>query len=251
MPSRVYGWKRDAHDNRDRKFNLAAALAVATLPSKIDLRGICPPVYNQEQLGSCTANGSTFAFEFCQIKQGLPAVPSSRLFAYYNTRVIEGTVAYDSGAQIRDAIKAIVQWGDCPESEWPYDVSQFATQPPPTCYTDAAKHLAVAYESVPQDLDHLRGCLASGFPIVFGFTVYRSFESNAVAQTGMVPMPHWFERVMGGHAVAAVGYDDETELFIIRNSWGSGWGDEGYCYMPYDYLLSSEASDFWTIRAVA
>ena len=117
------------------------------------------------------------------------------MFIYYNERSIEGTTASDSGAQIRDGIKSVTQWGDCPETEWPYDSSQFAVQPPPQCYTDAAQHLALVYESVNQDLDDLRGCLAAGFPFVFGFTVYASFESDYVARTGQVPMPHWFERV--------------------------------------------------------
>ena len=248
-----YGWVPDRKDHRDRKFThaLVAQAAAGELPPKVDLRPQCPPVYNQGQLGSCTANATGGAIEFDQIKQGLPAFETSRLFTYFNSRALEGNQSSDSGAQIRDAIKAVAAWGVCPETEWPYDVNQFATQPPQACYTDAAKHLALVYESVNQDTNDLRACLAAGFPFVFGFTVYASFESAYVAQTGIVPLPHWFKRAKGGHAVMAVGYDDETEQFVVRNSWGEGWGDKGYFYFPYQYAVSTLASDFWTIRTVA
>lgn len=249
--ARHYGWVKDAPDPRDRKFSFREHLAAdVPLPSSIDLRPQCPPVYDQGDLRSCTGNAIAGAVEFDAMKQGGPTVTPSRLFIYYNERVIEGTVPYDNGAQIRDGIKAVAQWGDCPETEWPYDPSQFAVQPPQTCYTDAAQHLALVYESVPQDLDDFRGCLAAGFPFVFGFTVYSSFESQTVAQTGVVPMPRWFERQVGGHAVMAVGYDDSTSYFIVRNSWGPSWGQAGYFQMPYAYLDGTLASDFWTIRRV-
>ena len=151
----------------------------------------------------------------------------SRLFIYYNERALEGTVGSDSGAQIRDGIKSVAQWGDCPETEWPYDISQFAIQPPQSCYADASKHLALVYESVDQDLNDLRGCLAAGFPFVFGFTVYQSFESDDVAQTGIVPMPRWFERPIGGHAVMAVGYDDASSTIHGAKFLGAGLGRPG------------------------
>ena len=190
------------------------------------------------------------ALEFDAGRQGLPVSTPSRLFIYYNERAMEGTVGSDSGAQLRDGIKSVAQWGDCPETEWPYDVNQFAVEPPQSCYDDAAKHLALVYESVNPDLNDLRGCLAAGFPFVFGFTAYASFESDYVARTGQVPMPHWFERAIGGHAVMAVGYDDASSTLTVRNSWGSSWGDAGYFYFPYAYATSSLASDFWTIRTV-
>jgi C1A family cysteine protease len=251
MSTRKYGWVRDLPDQRDHKLQLTPPGAPApTLPSAIDLRSSCPPVYDQGQLGSCTANAIAAALEFDAARQKLPVSTPSRLFIYYNERVIEGTVSSDAGAQIRDGIKSVAQWGDCPETEWPYDVSQFAVQPSATCYEDAAKHLALVYESVNQDLDDLRGCLAAGFPFVFGFTVYASFESDYVARTGNVPMPNWFERAVGGHAVMAVGYDDAAATFTVRNSWGPGWGDGGYFYFPYAYMNGSLSSDFWTIRTV-
>jgi C1A family cysteine protease len=248
---RKYGWVRDLPDQRDRKFKLLrGALAATPPPPSVDLRGQCPPVYDQGDLGSCTANAIAGALQFDSARQGLPAGTPSRLFIYYNERVLEGTVATDSGAQIRDGIKSVAQWGDCPETEWPYDVNQFAVEPPQSCYSDAAKHLAVLYESVDQDLNDLRGCLAAGFPFVFGFTVYQSFESEAVAQTGVVPLPGWFERPLGGHAVMAVGYDDASSRFTVRNSWGPDWGDQGYFYFPYEYMTGRLSSDFWTIRTV-
>ena len=166
-------------------------------------------------------------------------------------RDMEGTVNSDSGAQIRDGIKVINTVGACMESEWPYDPSQFTTKPPQSCYTSGAQHEAVAYQNVVQSLSQLKGALASGFPIVFGFTVYESFESDTVAQTGQMTMPVSTEGCLGGHAVLAVGYDDSTQNFIVRNSWGSNWALSGYFMMPYAYMTSSDlASDFWTVRLV-
>jgi len=175
----------------------------------------------------------------------------SRLFIYYNERVTEGTVGSDSGAQIRDGIKSVAKQGVCPETEWPYNPAKFAQKPPAKAYKDALLDRAVSYQRLVQDLNQMRGCLASGYPFVFGFTVYTSFESQAVAKSGHVPMPAPSEVQVGGHAVLAVGYDDSHQSMIVRNSWGSGWGLKGYCTMPYAYLQqASLAADFWTIRLV-
>jgi C1A family cysteine protease len=165
--------------------------------------------------------------------------------------VIEGTVDHDAGAQIRDGIKAVAKLGAPPESDWPYDIAKFANRPPPQAYSDAKQDLVSAYSRVVQDVTQMRGCLAEGYPFVFGFTVYQSFEGASVAQTGIVPMPGTGEAVLGGHCVVAVGYDDTKRQFTIRNSWGTGWGLNGYCLMPYEYLINPRlASDFWTIRSV-
>ena len=221
-----YGWVPDLPDQRDHTYAVAAHL-VSNLPDNVDLRDQCPDVYDQGQLGSCTGNAIAAALEFDRMKQGLDDFTPSRLFIYYNERVLEGTVDSDSGAQIRDGIKSVAQQGDCPETEWPYDISKFADAPPQSCYDDALKYTAVQYQSVDQNLADMQGCLATGYPFVFGFTVYESFESDGVAQTGNMPMPNSGEQVIGGHAVLAVGYDNEDRVFIVRNSWGEGWGDAG------------------------
>jgi len=247
-----YGWVPDLPDQRDFSFAAPPAVA-ANLPPAVDLTSHCPPVYDQGQLGSCTGNGVAGVMQFDALKEALPDTSTpSRLFIYYNERVIEGTVASDSGAQIRDGIKTVAATGVCDETLWPYDITQFALKPPAACYTAAQGQRAIVYSRVSQTLSQFKGCLASGYPIVFGFTVYESFESAAVASTGMVPMPAANESVIGGHCVMAVGYDDATQRFTIRNSWGTGWGLAGYATMPYTYLLShSLASDFWTVRSTS
>lgn len=255
-----YGWVRDLPDHRDHLY-AAPPEALTALPPSADLRRQCPPVYDQGQIGSCTANAIAASHEFVQMKDAMAApapFTPSRLFIYYNERALEGTVGSDSGAQIRDGIKSIAHQGVCREDPtWPYDGDPFppnnklTVKPPQTAYTEAAKYTAVQYQRVPQVLSQLKGCLASGFPFAFGFTVYESFESPEVAKTGIVPLPQSTEQVLGGHAVLAVGYDDAQQRFVVRNSWGAGWGIQGYCEMPYLYLTdSSLASDFWTVRLV-
>jgi C1A family cysteine protease len=247
-----YGWIPDLPDHRDQLY--AAPVEVAgALPASVDLRAQCPPVYDQGQLGSCTANAIAGAIQFDQMKQKLAQIfTPSRLFIYYNERAIEHTVASDSGAQIRDGIKSVAKQGDCPETEWPYVISKFKTKPPAKCYSDALKYKAVLYQRMTQTLSQLKACLASGYSFVFGFTVYESFESAQVAKTGHASLPKSGESSIGGHAVMCVGYDDAKQWFIVRNSWGPKWGMNGYFTLPYPYLISANlASDFWTIRVVA
>jgi len=250
-----YGWIPDLPDNRDFLYAAPPPL-VRKLPLKIDLQNQCPPVYDQKQLGSCTANaiGAAFEFELKKQSPGKDFMPS-RLFIYYNERVIEHTVGSDSGAMIRDGIKSVNKQGVCHESMWPYDILKFKDTPPLACYNDALLNQVVSYQSVSRSLEQMKGCLADGYPFVFGFTVYESFESQTVADTGILNMPKKNEKTVGGHAVLAVGYDDNEKRFIIRNSWGTGWGLQGYFTMPYDYLLENNprkklADDFWTIRLV-
>lgn len=250
-----YGWKPDLPDYRDMQY--AAPRAPKGIPPKVDLRKLCPPVYDQDQLGSCTANAIGAAFQFNQMKEGLKGFIPSRLFIYYNERDMEGTVNQDSGAAIRDGIKSVNNLGVCPETMWPYDGSEYPPNPHLTvkpsakCYTEAKKHTAVQYARVPRTESQMKGCLASGYPFVYGFTVYESFEGSEVAKTGVVPMPKPKEEVVGGHAVLAVGYDDTTRRFIVRNSWNTTWGIKGYFTMPYGYLMDGNLSDdFWTIRLV-
>jgi C1A family cysteine protease len=253
-----YGWIPDLPDQRDHLF-AAAPEVVGSLPNTIDLRPDCPPVYDQGHLGSCTGNAIAGAIEFDRMKQKLNVFVPSRLFIYYNERVMEGTVNSDSGAMIRDGIKSVAHQGVCPETEWPYDITKFTNKPSASCYTDALKDRAVAYQRVIPLLNQLKGCLAAGYPFVFGFTVYESFESQQVTNTGHAPMPATSEQVLGGHAVLCVGYEDAHQWFICRNSWGDAWGmpsgpghkDRGYFTLPYPYLTSPQlSSDFWTIRTV-
>ena len=211
-----------------------------------------PPVYDQGQLGSCTANSVGAILEFNEMKQGENgATTPSRLFIYYNERAMEGTVNSDAGGQIRDGVKSVNQQGAPPETDWPYDITKFAEKPPQKAYDDAAQHESVLYQRLTPILGQLKGCLASGFPFVLGFVVYESFESQQVAQTGEASLPQAGEQQIGGHAVLAVGYDESQQRFLIRNSWGAGWGMGGYFTLPYPYLLQPTlSSDFWTIRSV-
>lgn len=258
-----YGWTPDLPDQRDHLF--AAPLPkLGPLPAKVDLRKLCPKVYDQGQIGSCTANAIAGAMEFDLKKQKLADFTPSRLFIYFNEREMEHSVASDSGAQIRDGVKSVNQLGVCPETEWTYVATPAdpttnlwpagakpAQKPSPACYHDALNHRVVSYQRVTRELTQLRGCLAAGYPFVLGFTVYDAFESAAVAKTGVLNMPASSERVVGGHAVLAVGYDDAAQRFIVRNSWGAKWGQKGYFTMPYAYFLSEKlSSDFWTIRVV-
>ncbi|MGZ3834935.1 MAG: C1 family peptidase, partial [Mucilaginibacter sp.] len=217
----------------------------------VDLTADCPSVYDQGELNSCTANAIAGAFEFELMKQNDADFMPSRLFIYYNERVIENTVRYDSGASNRDGLNTISQQGTCSEDTWPYNISEFAQKPYESCYQSALQNIATSYYSVPQDLDQMRSCLADGYPFIFGFTVYESFDGQQVRQTGVVNLPGAEESVIGAHAVLAVGYNDEQSRFIVRNSWGSDWGMNGYFTMPYEYLLNNKlCSDFWTIRLV-
>ncbi len=246
-----YGWTRDTPDARDVLYCAALLAMPKGMPNSVDLRSKCPPVYDQGQLGSCTANGIGAAIEFDQMKLNQKTFVPSRLFIYYNERAIEGTIASDAGAQVRDGIKAVAKLGAPPETDWPYDIAKFARKPPAKAYADAKQDLVSSYTRVVQQLPQMQGCLAEGFPFVFGFTVYENFESAAVAKSGILPMPGPKEKSLGGHCVLAVGYDNTKRVFIVRNSWGAGWGMKGYFTMPYEYMLSPQlASDFWTIRSV-
>src|SRR5437016_5991176 len=169
-----YGWIPDIPDQRDYLYAAPPAFLRA-LPARIDLRKQCPPVYDQGQLGSCTANAVGGAIEFDQMKEKLPQIfIPSRLFVYYNERVIEGTVNTDAGAMLRDGIKTVAKQGACPELMWPYLIARFKTKPSVACYAEGAKHTAVSYQRLVQSLSQMQGCLASGYPFVFGFTVTKA-----------------------------------------------------------------------------
>jgi len=242
-----YGWLPDLPDQRDFLYS-AIAPKLAVLPAKVDLRIKCAPVENQGNLGSCTANALVGGLEFLEIKNGAQFIDLSRLFVYYNERAIEGTIDQDSGAFLRDGVKSLAKQGVCPEKQWPYRISAFEDRPTPACYTAARKHQITSYHRI-TTTDEMRACLAEEFPFVFGFTVYTFFESSAVAKSGIVNLPTPNEKVLGGHAVMGVGYDDSQQRFLVRNSWGPDWGQHGYFTMPYAYLGNRNLSDdFWTIR---
>ncbi|MDQ1087507.1 C1 family peptidase [Siphonobacter sp. SORGH_AS_1065] len=251
-----FGWLPDLPDARD--YIYAAPLKVMqALPASVDLSPGCPPVYNQGGLGSCTANALGAAFEFAKTQQQKPTFRPSRLFLYYNERVMINTVLSDSGAFLRDGVKSLNKDGVCPEADWTYDDSsapgsKFTKKPPQTCYKKALKNQVLSYWRVPNNLNSIKGCLSEGFPFSFGFTVYDSFMSQAVRETGIMPLPNLAtEHVRGGHAVLAIGYDDAKQAVLVRNSWGENWGLGGNFWMPYAYITSSQfCQDFWTIRTV-
>ena len=256
-----YSWVPDLPDFRDIHYNTVRTYSLEQLPVSIDLRSKCSPVENQDQLGSCTSFSLAGALEFLE-EQALVTkiaspeifVPSvftsfSHLFIYYNERDIEGTVNQDGGGQIRDGIKTLALFGGCSESIWPYNESQVFTKPSEVAYQQALQHKISTYMRL-DTLSDIKHCLAAGFPVCFGFTVYDSFEGPEVASTGVVPMPNEItDNCVGGHAVLAVGYNDAEQMVIVRNSWGPDWGLKGYFKLPYAYISHSDlASDFWTIR---
>src|ERR1035437_3390991 len=242
-----FGWKVQLPDQRDYMFELEK---VSTLPLQVDLRSQCPPVYDQGALGSCTANAIAGALEFDMMKQGESPFTPSRLFIYYNERVLENSVVSDSGASVRDSAKAIATWGAPPEGEWPYDITRFAHKPAAKAYADGIAHTAILYRSVRRGVT-MKVCLASGLPFAAGIGVYDSFESDSVAKTGVVPMPGKGESLLGGHAILIVGYDTPGKRFLFRNSWGESWGMAGYGWLPEAYLAKvSLSSDFWVVQSV-
>ena len=243
---RKYGWKRGLPNFKLKKYRDVCpgeVVSVTQLPPSVDLRPKCLPVYDQGSLGSCSANAIAGAIEFLQ-----PGFMPSRLFIYWNERDIEGSTSNDSGAQLTDGIASILTTGVCSEAEWPYDISKFTVKPVNQCYVDAKKNVLSQYLNI-NGLQEIKSCLYQGYPFVFGFSVYQSFESDQVAQTGIVPMPLRSEECLGGHAVLCCGYDDKMGCAIVKNSWGSGWGDNGFFYMPYQYISNQDmASELLTVR---
>jgi len=219
------------------------------LPESVDLRGSAP-IYNQKSLNSCSANAIAAAIRFDHLRSAAPnPLNPSRLFLYYNERSMEGSIAKNVPVSLRDGYKTLARVGICGEEHWPYKVGHFAKQPPSHCYTHAMGHRAIVYMRLKQNLSDIRRCLAAGYPFTLGISVYPSFEAAKTKHTGEVPMPKRGEKMIGGHAVLAVGYDDRARHAIVQNSWGRRWGAGGYCFIPYDFLLHEDhAWDLWTVR---
>lgn len=256
-----YDWKPDLPDHRDLKFGAVHNPGFVNLPQKVDLRPSMPPVVDQGQTSSCTSNALAAAMGFLElnaITKKIASVeefdpstftPYSRLFIYWNERALEGDTDQDGGAQIRDGVKSLATYGGCKETTWAFDPNLLLQKPVDAAFTEAISHKITSYSRLENTQD-MKQCLAAGFPFVFGATIYDSFEGSDVAATGIVPMPDQDEECLGGHAITCVGYDDARQVFIVRNSWGTSWGDHGYCYFPYAYLGNMDlCSDFWTLRS--
>lgn len=241
---RRYGWRRGLIDTRDWKVSIPRA---AYVPSSVDHRSLCPPILDQGPIGSCTAHGILVPAGYAMNKHN-PALwkQLSRLQLYWWSRFSEDTQNADSGAVIRDVIKVLAAHGAGSEDYWPYDVSKMFDQPPQEAEDDAPSYKAQSYASVDNSPFSVKTALSGIGPVVFGMTVYDSFEGPDVASTGIVPMPAHGEATMGGHCMALVGYGQKPGYFTVQNSWGSSWGDGGYCYLPEEYL-ATYASDLWTI----
>ncbi len=241
----IFNLKRQKPDARDFKLSLVLAPHEAVkLPISVDLRHSCPPIFDQGQLGSCTANAGCAAFAMLKKTNTV----YSRLYQYFQERKIEGQINNDSGANMRDIGKALSIYGVCEESLDPYIISNFKKAPSIKANSNAKKNKVSGYYAV-LGVDGIKNVLAlKSQPVLIGFDVYESFESNSVATTGIMPMPKSKEQLLGGHAVLAVGYDDNKKWLIMRNSWGTNWGDKGYFYMPYDYVNIKKAYDFWALQ---
>lgn len=256
-----FGWLPDLPDHRDwhpetkeiKDMMKDRPLKTIDLPSSVDLRYWCSPVEDQGNLGSCTANACIGLVEYYEIRKFGRFIDASRLFLYKTTRKLLGLTG-DTGAFIRTTIKALRLFGVPPEKFYPYVIEEFDAEPPAFCYAFAANYQTISYfrldtpgKSSSDLLELIKATLAHQYPLAFGFTVYDSIYKPEVRKTGDIPYPEPWERAIGGHAVMAVGYDDEREVIKIRNSWGEEWGDEGYGTLPYAYVENGLARDFWCI----
>jgi C1A family cysteine protease len=254
------GWHPQRPDQRDHEFVPTIARQAAPTAFALDITNI--PVLDQGQQGSCTGHGTAGVVMFDQKKQGEPIIVPSRAMLYYDARLPEGTTGQDAGAQVRDAVAGLAQYGACPDSEFPYSDDVFNVAPSQQDYADGTRQEAVVYEAI--RYPHLNQALASGYPFVFGFTVYESFEGDQSLSTGVVPIPANDEQVLGGHCVWCWGYNARfSSAFTapngkripprskaIRNSWNATVGDGGDFYLPQWYFDTGQCSDFWTVRRV-
>ena len=244
---RIYNLKIERSPKTDLKFKIFKPVP---LPEKVDLRNDFPPVYDQGELGSCTANALCAVYEYETVDEKINiGFKPSRLFLYYNERKLENTIDEDSGALLSDGIKTMKKYGICSESDCPYIIEKFTQKPSDSAYKNALKHKVINSSNIRNDLNSMKLSLYNKNPFVVGIMIYSSFESEEVSKTGMVPMPKEGEDCLGGHAVVVCGYTKDH--WIMRNSWGDGWGDKGYFYLPYAYLLDAKlSSDLWNISKI-
>jgi hypothetical protein len=228
---------RNKPDSRDIRYEDVWHLPVK-LPVKIDLRNILPPIWDQDGVGVCHAEGVAKAVCAVEKQEGIPVLDPSVLFLAWNARALEGTQNHDSGASIRDTIKAAAANGICSAETWPFVPARLCVRPPPAAYTEARGHVALQYQSIQQTSADYRGALANGHVFPIGIEVFPSFESAQVARTGLVPLPRLTEQSIGGHCILICGYDDIAARFTFANSWGTSWALGGYGTIPYAYLLN-------------
>jgi len=265
MEKHIFNYVRDTIDLRDYKFSKAVGQKVE-VPSSIDLSPKMPKIFNQLTLGSCSSNSTARGLMFA--RNDTESV-LSRLFQYYKTRELEGTIPEDSGASNRNAIKSTNKFGICKEELMPYEISKFTEAPTEEAVLEAMNHKSHSYYSC-DSLDDVFQALAQGYPVVIGMEVFESFETKTVARTGKMVMPSMTETILGGHSVLIEGKFDNmkvskltffrkianflfgTKMHVnkgylkVANSWGEEWGDKGYFYMPYEYF-EKYVFDCWCI----
>jgi len=243
-----YGWKRGLPVFGGKQFEIPPATAA---PMRADLGPGMPPVYDQGNLGSCTANAGGGLAQFLTKKLGWKNYLPARLAMYYWTRLAESNVMDDTGASLSATATMMKNRGVPNEVNWPYIISRFQVKPTANVEANGRQHLVLDPMQVRQKMDDIRSCISLGYPIMFGFTVYESFETDAVRLGGIMPMPRQGELILGGHAVLAFAYDDYTRMVKCRNSWGYRWGLNGSFWMPYDYISNPWfADDFWTATKI-
>lgn len=239
--NRKYGCKVDFPRRDDIAYRPKIARMEAQIPVKVDLSDKLPTCWDQGQEGSCTGHGCGAAIAFIH-----PGFMPSRNMIYFDGRELEGDTDQDSGAQISDVISGLATHGVCHESTWPYDAMTLLEAPSEEAYQEALPQKIKQYARV-SDLEDLKSCLAEGFPVVIGFSVYDNFESPEMAKTGLLTLPGPNDELLGGHCVLVTGYDESTRLCLVRNSWGTSWGLNGNFHMPYSYF-NTLVSDMWVIQ---
>lgn len=236
-------------DRRDHQIKLLNPKL--KISKSVNLKSQLSYVFDQGRIGSCTANSTSSMYSWIVQKNNGQLFIPSRLFLYYNTRLIQGTVGYDSGASLRDTMKSLKDYGVCPETSWAYLYENLFTTPTPSCYVEGLNHQALSYASVTISLVSMKNVLQTR-PFVLGILVYSSFFAPNVSKTGYVPVPNiQKEQLMGGHAILVLGYDDVKQCFYCRNSWGTSWGLQGDFYLPYQYATNRKLSfDAWVLYSV-